>query len=292
MRVWDLTTGTPVGDPLTGHTSTVEAVAALLLPDGRPIAVTGGWDGTVRVWDLTTGTPLGDPLTGHTDTVTRWPPCCCPTGARSRSPAAGTHTVRVWDLSTGTPLGDPLTGHTDPVVAVAALVLPDGRPIAVTGSYDDTVRVWDLTTGTPVGDPLTGHTSGGVSGGHPAAARRPPDRDHRQPRPHGAGVGPHHRHVHARVALPRTHPETGHVRSRRSNRHPGCRRRHRRSDPLTTRRSMCPIDATLRDGRTGNGENEITAGDTTVALADASGALRGVWHATGTGKFSLPENTG
>ena len=67
--MWDLTTGTPLGDPLTGHTGTVAAVAALLLPDGRPIAVTGSYDDTVRVWDLTTGTPLGDPLTGHTSTV-------------------------------------------------------------------------------------------------------------------------------------------------------------------------------------------------------------------------------
>ena len=44
VRVWDLSTGTPLGDPLTGHTSPVEAVAALLLPDGRPIAVTGSED--------------------------------------------------------------------------------------------------------------------------------------------------------------------------------------------------------------------------------------------------------
>ena len=90
VRVWDLTTGTPLGDPLTGHTDTVTAVAALVLPDGRPIAVTGSDDDTVRVWDLTTGAPLGDPLTGHTNRVRRWPPCCCPTGARSRSPAATT----------------------------------------------------------------------------------------------------------------------------------------------------------------------------------------------------------
>ena len=55
--------------PLTGHTGPVEAVAALVLPDGRPIAVTGSGDHTVRVWDLTTGTPIGDPLTGHTDRV-------------------------------------------------------------------------------------------------------------------------------------------------------------------------------------------------------------------------------
>jgi WD40 repeat protein len=54
VRVWDLTTGIPIGDPLTGHTNTVAAVACTQL-DGRPIAVTGSWDRTVRVWDLTTG---------------------------------------------------------------------------------------------------------------------------------------------------------------------------------------------------------------------------------------------
>ncbi|GAA4289390.1 hypothetical protein GCM10023178_61640 [Actinomadura luteofluorescens] len=34
--------------------------------EGRPVAVTGGDDETVRVWDLATGTPLCEPLTGHT----------------------------------------------------------------------------------------------------------------------------------------------------------------------------------------------------------------------------------
>ncbi|WP_203854875.1 hypothetical protein, partial [Dactylosporangium siamense] len=37
--------------PLTGHTGTVWAVACTVL-DGRPVAVTGSDDGTVRVWDL------------------------------------------------------------------------------------------------------------------------------------------------------------------------------------------------------------------------------------------------
>ncbi len=37
-------------------------MAALVLPDGRPIAVTGSEDDTVRVWDLTTGKDLAEPL--------------------------------------------------------------------------------------------------------------------------------------------------------------------------------------------------------------------------------------
>ncbi|MFJ1832111.1 hypothetical protein ACIOG9_47545, partial [Streptomyces sp. NPDC088178] len=68
VRVWDLTTGRPVGEPLTGHTDSVCAVATGVV-DGRPVAVTGSDDETVRVWDLTTGRPVGEPLTGHTHWV-------------------------------------------------------------------------------------------------------------------------------------------------------------------------------------------------------------------------------
>ena len=63
--MWDLATGTPVGDPFTGHTGRVRAVAAAEL-DGRPVVISGSSDDTVRVWDLATGAPVGDPFTGHT----------------------------------------------------------------------------------------------------------------------------------------------------------------------------------------------------------------------------------
>ncbi len=151
---------TGTGEILGRHGSIVSAVAALVLPDGRPVAVTGSYDATVRVWDLTTGAPIGDPLTGHTDAVARGGGA----GAARRPPGRGHRQRRRHGAGvgpdTGTPIGDPLTGHTSWVVAVAALVLPDGRPVAVTGSDDHTVRVWDLTTGNPIGDPLTGHTDG------------------------------------------------------------------------------------------------------------------------------------
>ena len=56
----------PVGDPFTGHSGYVHAVAAAEL-DGRPVVISGSSDETVRVWDLATGTPVGDPFTGHDD---------------------------------------------------------------------------------------------------------------------------------------------------------------------------------------------------------------------------------
>ena len=69
MRVWRLADGTPVGEPLRGHDGGVSAVAVGALPDGTPVIVSGGGDGTVRVWRLADGTPVGEPLRGHDGSV-------------------------------------------------------------------------------------------------------------------------------------------------------------------------------------------------------------------------------
>ena len=70
MRVWDAATGRPRGEPLTGHTGTVNAVAIRRIGD-RDVIVSGSSDSTVRVWDAATGRPRGEPLTGHTGAVAR-----------------------------------------------------------------------------------------------------------------------------------------------------------------------------------------------------------------------------
>jgi len=59
VRLWDPATGTPVGEPLTGHTGPVEAVCPVPGPGGRTLLATASWDKTVRLWDPTTGTPIG-----------------------------------------------------------------------------------------------------------------------------------------------------------------------------------------------------------------------------------------
>ncbi len=126
----------------TGHTDSVTAVACGVL-DGRPIAISGGDDDTVRVWDLATGEQLTT-FTGHTDSVTAV--ACGVLDGRPIAISGGDDdTVRVWDLATGEQLTT-FTGHTDSVTAVACGVL-DGRPIAISGGDDNTVRVWDLATG-------------------------------------------------------------------------------------------------------------------------------------------------
>ena len=181
VRVWRLADGTPVGEPLRGHTDPagvsrladgtltgghffdvniggVLAVAMGALPDGTPVIVSGGHDGTVRVWRLADGTPVGEPLTGHDGGVMAVAVGALPDGTPVIVSGGHDGTVRVWRLADGTPAGEPLTGHTGGVMAVAVGALPDGTPVIVSGSRDGTVRVWRLADRTPVGDPLTGHT--------------------------------------------------------------------------------------------------------------------------------------
>ncbi|MFJ4691504.1 hypothetical protein [Streptomyces sp. NPDC088766] len=146
VRVWDLATGRTVGEFLTDHTGPIHVEATAVM-EGRPVVVAEHDNKTVRVWDLATGRPIGEPITGHTYGV--WAVATEVVEGRPVAVVAdGSETVRVWDLATGRPVGEPLTGHTEPVRVVATGVV-DGRPVAVTGSSDETVRVWDLATGRP-----------------------------------------------------------------------------------------------------------------------------------------------
>ncbi len=61
MRVWDLAAGGEAGRALIGHTGRVCAVAMVVV-DGRRLAVSGSEDQTVRVWDLATRQQVGPPL--------------------------------------------------------------------------------------------------------------------------------------------------------------------------------------------------------------------------------------
>ncbi|KAG8792426.1 hypothetical protein FRC12_006141 [Ceratobasidium sp. 428] len=65
IRIWDVLTGSSIGDPLKGHDGGVESVA--FSPDGRYIA-SGSHDETMRIWDGTTGVQI-DSLHGHTGWV-------------------------------------------------------------------------------------------------------------------------------------------------------------------------------------------------------------------------------
>ena len=155
IRRWNATTGTPGGDPMTGHTDWVRALTSWAGPDG-PMLASASDDGTIRRWNATTGTPVGDPMTGHDGSVLALTSWDGPDGPMLAS-ASSDRTIRRWNATTGTPVGDPMTGHTRQVLALTSRDGPDGPMLASAGD-DGTIRRWNATTGTPVGDPMTGHT--------------------------------------------------------------------------------------------------------------------------------------
>ena len=96
VRLWESTTGQPVGKPFEGHTAAVSSVA--FSPDGTRLASASG-DGTVRLWESHDGAASRQALRGaHSCGVQR--------GLQPRRHAAGLG-QRGQD---GAPMGEPRRG--------------------------------------------------------------------------------------------------------------------------------------------------------------------------------------
>jgi len=158
IQLWDADTGTPIGDPLTGHTNDVRSV--VFSPDGRRLA-SASTDTTIRVWDLETRLS-GAPLT-HDGAVLDV--AFSPDGHRLVS-GSDDKAVRVWDADKGELVGEPMRQHGNHVWSVAfsgdgrhivsgseGVVPGAGAPSGLTAS----IILWDAETRNPVGEPLAGH---------------------------------------------------------------------------------------------------------------------------------------
>lgn len=144
VRIWDVATGEPVGEPFEGQTGTVQAV--VYSPDGSRIATAAG-DDTVRVWDVESGDTIRD-FGGHTTGATD---AKFSADGRRLATVSSDGLLRVWDVGSGRVLTSVDTGHSDWVGTVA--FSPDGRLLA-TGSEDDTVKMWDANSGAAIGEPM------------------------------------------------------------------------------------------------------------------------------------------
>jgi len=92
VRLWDLATREPLGEPLQGHTGPVYNV--VFSPDGSTLA-SASLDKTVRLWDVASREPVGAPLQGHTNWVLSV--AFSPDG-KTLASASVDETVRLWDI--------------------------------------------------------------------------------------------------------------------------------------------------------------------------------------------------
>ncbi|MFI6286046.1 WD40 repeat domain-containing protein [Streptomyces sp. NPDC051018] len=160
VQRWNLADGTPIGEPLTGHLGSVQAVAVAVVA-GEQVIVSGGGDRTLRMWDLRTGAPLGTPAAEPPDIDEPGAIAAIAVGEAGGRPIAITGTSGgtglVWDLESGGTPGPALTtddpDRVDAWISSAAISRLDGRPTVVT-SGDDEVRLWDPLTGKQIGDAI------------------------------------------------------------------------------------------------------------------------------------------
>src|SRR5262249_2082892 len=135
-RLFDATTGQPIGEPLAGGAINT----AHFSRDGSRV-VTAAADPSARVWDAATGKPVTPPLEPQGAILAL---AFSPDGKRlhtvSSAGGAGA-SFSTWDAATGDPIGDPWQfGHS---VQTAGFT-PDGRHVLSIGP-DGRAHLTDLT---------------------------------------------------------------------------------------------------------------------------------------------------
>ncbi|GIH92762.1 WD40 repeat domain-containing protein [Planobispora siamensis] len=170
VRRWDLESGERDGEPLTGHTGAVHAIAT-----AGPIAVTGGEDGMVGIWDLRTGRSRAALSPAAVNAI-------AVTGRTVLTGGAGDLT-RLWDLRTGEPRGSLPTGQVNAIAAEGDRVLTGGADLTLWSLRGDGLAGGRGRTGSSSGSavPLDGGRSAcAVSlGGHPDGVTAVAVRGHR-----------------------------------------------------------------------------------------------------------------
>ncbi|TDL14776.1 hypothetical protein BD410DRAFT_167284 [Rickenella mellea] len=107
VRIWNASTGAPIGEPLYGHTDRITSVA--FSPDGQHI-VSGSGDKTLRIWNIHTYTTVYI-CKGHSGGV-----YSVAYSSNGHFIASGSNdlTIRMWNATNGKRVGRPFIGVIEP----------------------------------------------------------------------------------------------------------------------------------------------------------------------------------
>ncbi|GIE28377.1 hypothetical protein Ait01nite_014220 [Actinoplanes italicus] len=160
VRLWDLRTRQPIGEPLLGSSRVGTTDSWLVLtfsPDGRLLAAGGPEDGAVWFWDASSRRPAGPPLPGRGTAVRT----ISFTPDADRLMIGGNDgRAWLWDFKVRRPVAGPLPGVLPPdgALPVGSAVLSANGSLLATGDDKNAVRLWNPETGEQIGPSLVGHS--------------------------------------------------------------------------------------------------------------------------------------
>jgi WD40 repeat protein/tRNA A-37 threonylcarbamoyl transferase component Bud32 len=143
MRVWDVTTGTALGKPLSLAGKSI--ARGSFSPDGTLVTASTGT--AADVWEVASGVRVGVPFPCHPAPIAA--AAFAPVGTLLAT-AGDEGTVRLWEATRGVPSGPAI----EPAAHVSRVEFSlDGRTL-LTEDDDGDVRLWEAATGRALGGPL------------------------------------------------------------------------------------------------------------------------------------------
>lgn len=147
-------TGSPIGDPLSGHKTSVKGIGVIGRLGSNSIIVSGDEEDVVLRWDADTGQPIGNALRTGGERISAG---VTPGSARYFASADYEGTVRVWDALSGSRVGRDIAAGGYPT-GLALWDVNGALNVATANDADAMVRRWDVHTGQLVGDLAPGYS--------------------------------------------------------------------------------------------------------------------------------------